>query len=123
MTAQRRRTVRAITVRSVKWLLFLAAPFSLLFFETWLRLRTTETDYVSGALRTQIRDLQKNVDRLEARIDGKRTMPRLDKQAEKLGLVQPEPGQVETIYARTVEAPNLAPRGRTGLEVARLDDP
>jgi hypothetical protein len=123
MTAPRRRAVRAITVRSVKWLLFLAAPFSLLFFETWLRLRTVETDYVSGALRVQIRDLHKSVDGLEARIDGKKTMPRLDKTAANLGLIQPEPGQVETIYARATDEPSPTPAKRAGLEVACLDSP
>jgi len=121
MTARRRRSVRAITVRSAKWLLFLAAPFSLLFFETWLRLRTFETDYVSGALRVQIRDLRKSVEKLEARIDGERTMPRLEERATELGLVQPEPGQVETIYARGNDERHPDPAGETGLEVACLD--
>ena len=123
MTGPRRRAVRAITVHSVKWLLFLAAPFSLLFFETWLRLRTVETDYVSGALRAQIRELQKTVDGIEARIDGKKTMPRLDEKAAALGLVQPEPGQVEIICAGAAGERKLAPASPAELEVARLAGP
>ena len=123
MHMARRRAIRAVTLRSVKWFLFLAAPFSILFFETWLRLRTVETDYVSGALRAQVRDLRKEINELEGRIDGKKTIPRLGVKAAELGLVPPEPGQVEIVYARVRDNVSPDPSSPAELEMARLDSP
>ncbi|MBI4557471.1 MAG: hypothetical protein HY706_07810 [Candidatus Hydrogenedentes bacterium] len=82
-----------------KWLPVLLLPFSVLFLETWLTTQSLEADYEVGRLNKRVRELREELDALRAEIAKLEAMDRVHAKAPDLGLVEPEPNQIEIIYA------------------------
>jgi len=104
-----------------KWLVVLVLPFSALLFDTWLNVERLNRDFEIAALNGRLKQLGKRLD--ELRIDQARLerQARCELAAPDLGLVKPEPNQIEIVYyaasseSLTPEAPPYA--------VARLTYP
>ncbi|MCL4694966.1 MAG: hypothetical protein KJ060_20940 [Candidatus Hydrogenedentes bacterium] len=91
------RPARGVLVGAVLWMPILLVPFSAFFFETWLQLQIFERDYEAAELSREIRETNARIEGLEERADELMTLDRISEQAPDLGLVQPEPSQIEVV--------------------------
>lgn len=91
------RPARGVLIGAVKWIPVLLVPFSAFFFETWLQLQIFQRDYEAAELSRQIREINARIEGLEERADELMTLDRITEQAPDLGLVQPEPSQIEVV--------------------------
>jgi len=94
---------RGVLSGALKWVPVLFIPFSAFFFETWLQLQIFRRDYDAYELSRQIREINARIDALEERADELMTLERITEQAPDLGLVQPQPSQIEVV--RVMENP------------------
>lgn len=83
---------------ALKWVPLLAAPFSVLLTEAWLRVQTLHMDYETVENRRQIKELTLEINKLEERADHLTAMKRVDKGASDLGLEPLKPDSIEVIY-------------------------
>ena len=95
------RPARGILAGTIKWLPALAIPFSAFFAETWLQLQIFHRDYEAAELTRQIRETGSRIEALEEQADELMTLERIAAQAPDLGLVQPEPSQIEIVRLGT----------------------
>lgn len=80
-----------------RWLPALMVPFTIFFFETWLRTQTIKNGYEANGLDVainEVRDRVLTLERHEAKLE---RMERINSKASALGLVEPEPGSIEVI--------------------------
>jgi len=97
--ASRGRRRRAVPLTGwIKWLPVLALPFSVLFLETWLNVQTRVCDYEIFEINRSTRELQRTLDALKVREAQLAAMDRIGVRAPDLGLVEPNPGQIQTVY-------------------------
>ncbi len=101
----RPRPARGVLLGAIKWIPILLIPFSAFFFQTWLQLQIFHRDYEAAELLRQIKEVNLRIDTLEERADELMTIEKLSAQAPDLGLVQPEPSQIEVVYVSPREAP------------------
>ena len=94
-----RATLRGWT----KWLLVLALPFSAFFFDTWLNVEMLNRDYEIAEVNRRLQQLRASLDELRVETASLETMDRIEIQAPDLGLVEPEPSQIQIIYAAEPE--------------------
>jgi hypothetical protein len=77
----------------------LLIPFSVFAAETWFQLQIFRGDYEVATMQQEARGIQQRVSILSERSDELGSMDRLSAKAPDLGLVQPEPDQVEVVWA------------------------
>jgi hypothetical protein len=114
------RPARRVIFGAVKWIPVLLVPFTAFFFETWLQLQIFERDYEAAELSRQIRETNARIVGLEERGDELVTLKKITEQAPDLGLVQPEPNQIEVVR---VMPSRERPAEEPFFEVARLPEP
>lgn len=81
----------------LKWFLVLLIPFGVMLLEGWMHLRVLHNDYAQGRLRVQINEAREQVTQLRLEQAKLEAMGRLALKASELGLVKPEPNQIEEI--------------------------
>ncbi|MCC6488594.1 MAG: hypothetical protein IT364_13945 [Candidatus Hydrogenedentes bacterium] len=91
------RSARGVLLGTIKWVPVLAIPFSAFFAETWLQLQIFRRDYEAAELSRQIKETGSRIEALEEQADELMTLERIAAQAPDLGLVQPEPSQIEIV--------------------------
>ncbi len=120
MTRPRDIRRRAVPLTSwLKWLPVLILPFSVLFFETWLNVQTRVNDYELFELNQRMRELQRSLDALKVEEARLAAMDRIGVRAPDLGLVEPNPSQIKTIY-RSEERDSAPPACTPPYTVARI---
>lgn len=111
------RPARGVLSGTLKWIPVLLIPFSAFFFETWLQLSIFRRDYEAYELSRQIRETNARIEALEERADELMTLDRITEQAPDLGLVQPQPSQIEVV--RVNAGPGVQ-SNELFFEIARL---
>lgn len=92
------REVRLVTMfHLVKWLPHLSLVFGVFLVETSLQLHVFENGYAQEALRKEIRATRMRINVLDRKIDRLENMNRMVTSAAELGLVAPEPDQIEIV--------------------------
>lgn len=79
---------------------FLLTPFAILLAETFIQLQTFQNDYHVNELRQETRALHEEIKALKAKAADLEAMNRLDEQALRLGMVEPERDQIVTLGDR-----------------------
>jgi len=88
----------------IKWAMLLAAPALALASDTWLNTEMLRNDYEIALINKQIKELSDTLDGLrveEARLE---TFDRIEIEAPDLGLIEPQPDQIQVIYCTDEEA-------------------
>lgn len=106
-----------------KWLAVIMIPFSVVFFQTWLNTQTIKRDYKMADLNTRIRELQQTLDALRLEIARLQNMDRIEMEAPDMGLVQPNPEQIQVIEIEAPLAPTQQPDSPPDLLVAKPGSP
>jgi len=99
---------RWLVWRWLKWWPHLAIPFGVLFVETFLHLGILGNDYERARINQHMKALQQEVLDLNARRAELEAMGRIQQTAVQLGLVEPEPNQVEVLVVERPHGPVLA---------------
>lgn len=101
------RTVRRASLSGwFRWTVLLAIPFSVLAVDTWLNTERLRKDYEMAELTRDAKTLSEALEGLRADEAGKMTMDRIDLEASDIGLVAPQPGQIQIV--RYVATPDEA---------------
>jgi len=110
--------VRLVTMlHLVKWLPHLMLVFGVFLAETSLQLHIFENGYAQEALRKESRAARLRINVLDQKIDRLENMKRMVASAAELGLVPPEPDQIEIVR------PSFQPLGGTphpGMSLASV---
>jgi len=102
----------------VRWTPFLALPFSILFYEAWLQSQLLYHDYETLQLQRELASVNDRIAQCRDAEVSLTTLARLEETAPQLGLVEPEPNQIQEIdVAPTFR---VMPRG-PAIELARLE--
>ncbi len=123
-----RRGARANLRGLAWWLLALAGPFAAVGFDTWLNTEQLRMDYDFMQVSRQVKDLSESLDKLKEQQTDLENSGRMRGAAPDLGLVEPQPEQIEIIYyagdiaALRDESPYSAP-GLPGLDPVNADVP
>ncbi|HNR29939.1 MAG TPA: hypothetical protein PKI11_03535 [Candidatus Hydrogenedentes bacterium] len=82
----------------IVWAPLFAAPFTVAFYEVWLNTQTWRNDYKLIEISAEMKRLEERLHTL--RVEEARLLPLeyLETRAPHLGLVEPQPSQIETIY-------------------------
>ena len=80
-----------------RYLPFLILPFSVLFFETWLHMESLNNGYKYADIEREKRETIARIDELEDRIISLNALSLIDANAPNLGLVEPNPNQLEIL--------------------------
>jgi len=96
MNMGRRRAVPLI--HCIKWFPLLMLPLAALFFETWLNVHLRKNDFEVWGINNRITELQQELEDLKVEEARLGTMDRIGVNAPDLGLVEPSPSQLETVY-------------------------
>lgn len=103
------------------WLPFLVLPFSLFFFETWLRTQTIMLGYETNRMDIEIRDVRERIDDLGNQAANLERMERINSKARDYGLVEPRPNQTEVIIKRVrPQADPPIPKRDSAYDVAGI---
>lgn len=113
------RTRRASLTGWWKGLPLIMPVFSVLFLEAWLHTQILANQYKANDLTTQTREIEGRIDSLRGETQRLTRMERINAKAPDLGLIEPDPGQIETIRDRSHQEEDLA---REGFAVARRDE-
>ena len=116
----RMNPVRGLFKATVKWYLLLGIIFSAFFFETWLQLQVYRNDYESASLNREIKKTVQQINLLQDKADELATMDRLNAKAPDLGLVEPNPQQIQVVYPHPV-LPSVRTAQSPSYAVASLD--
>lgn len=111
MIGHERSVRRAIPLRhALVWLPVLLAPFSALFFDTWLTVQTRLNDYEVSTITGRMRETRDAIDRLKVETAARGTLEFLEEKAPDLGLVPASPSQIEVIvYSAAPAEPRSEP--------------
>ena len=108
MRKARRGPGRTVGLNGVgKWLLVLSLPFSALFFETWINTQTIENDYEMADINRRLRSLGQALDTFTVETARLEALDRIEVAAPDIGLVEPEPGQIEIVYYADANDPPI----------------
>lgn len=88
---------RKLLFQWVWWAPVLAVVFGLLIGDAWLNNETRNNDYKFTGLRSRIRKLEARLRDISATKAELQTMNRLSRQAQRLGMVKPDPNDIATI--------------------------
>jgi len=113
---------RGIVLGSMAWFALLLIPFSAFSVETWFQLQIFRGDYEVATMQQEAREIQQRVSILAERSDELAAMDRLVAKAPDLGLVQPEPEQVEVVMAEPADGTQPSYTSEP-YAVARLNPP
>lgn len=103
----------------LKWTPILALVFSVMFFDAWLNIRTRNNDYEFARVSKEIRALYTDLgDARVKRADGE-SLPQLASLVPDMGLVKPEPNQVQALYHSGVVRERVA---KAPLTLARAPE-
>lgn len=94
---------RGIVLGSIAWFVLLLIPFSAFAVETWFQLQIFRGDYKVALMQKEAREIQQRVSILAERSDELAAMERLAAKAPDLGLVLPEPDQLEVVWAEPAD--------------------
>lgn len=97
MRRRTREQQRKVLHGWMKWVPVLALVFGVLFADTWLNTQIRANDYEYSRLKRCMAQLGKDLDTLRVEEAGCATLARLETAAPDLGLVKPEPMQIEVI--------------------------
>ncbi|MBI5092378.1 MAG: hypothetical protein HZB26_08035 [Candidatus Hydrogenedentes bacterium] len=90
-----------------KWILVIAIPFSILFFETWLRTQSLQYGFVKNDLMKKQAELNERLKELRADEAGLKRMDRIEAKAPDLGLVEPAPAQIKIVRVKATKSPDM----------------
>lgn len=102
-----RRGVFAVLLNWVWWSPVLLLPFSVVFLDTWLSTKAIQRDYRINELTSRMAEVQAQLDDLRVQEAELRAIRRIDHEAPNLGLKQPEPEQIRTIYYTEADTDDL----------------
>ncbi len=88
----------------IKWAMLLVAPAMALAFDTWLNTEMLRNDYEVALVSTQIKEFSDTLDGLRVEEARLQTFDRIEIEAPDLGLIEPQPDQVQVIYCSDEEA-------------------
>ncbi len=98
--SKRRRPVKRASLAGWwKCVPFVAVPFCIVFFETWMRTQILTSEYEMNVLSNRTRELRQQTDELQDERFHLRRMERIDAAAPELSLVEPKPGQIVLVRA------------------------
>ncbi len=120
MTSMRSRPVRKASLR--RWwisLPLLLPPFMILFTEVWLHTQILRNQYEVNTFTQSTRTIQGRIDVLLEDHHRLVRMERIHAKAPDLGLVEPNPGQIEEIFATPSPEPS---DGQSMIVIARRAD-
>jgi len=101
------------------WLFALAPLCAVVTFDTWLNTENLRNDYGIAGLNKQLKELQETLDGLKVKEASLEALDRIEIEAPDLGLIEPQPDQVQVIYS---PYPLGAPAtGQAGNELAGED--
>ena len=81
----------------IKWVPFLALPFSVLFLEVRWQHEIFANDFDAHRLSAELKGIEERIDQYEGEEARMRTRDVLDARALELRLVEPQPNQIETV--------------------------
>lgn len=111
------RRIRASLAGWSRWLPFVALPFALFFFETWLRTQQLRLDYETNRLNAAVRHLDETMNDLRVQEAGLDNIDRMQAHAPNLGLVEPTRDQIRVV---TIEAPEYVFADQGPMALAQL---
>ena len=88
----------------IKWAMLLAAPAMALAFDTWLNTEMLRNDYEVALVGKQKKELSDTLDGLRVEEARLQTFDRIEIEAPDLGLIEPQPDQVQVIHCSDEEA-------------------
>ena len=101
----------------VKWVVALSIPFCALAFDTWLNTETLRHDYEAAQINNDLKRCSETIEALRVDETQLERLDRIECEAPNLGLVEPQPGQVEVIryaengtFTEGLEAPYVVAR-------------
>ncbi|MCP4644891.1 MAG: hypothetical protein GY851_30905 [bacterium] len=115
MPRQHVPSVGRVILTVLKWSPVLAIGFVVFMSETALQLRIRANDYIVREQRRMIRELRTSINLLEAQEDEREAMDLIGAKAEDMGLVEPQPDQIEVLYV--VEDDSLESRPSEFVDV------
>jgi hypothetical protein len=104
------KPARRVFKGSLKWCVLLGILFAAFFSETWLQLQVYRNDYRSANLNREIKQIVQRIGLLQDKADELVTMERLNAKAPDLGLVQPNPQQIQVVFPPPAHQPGLTPQ-------------
>ncbi len=102
-----------------RWLPIVLLPFCVAFAETWLRMHILHNDYQAAELAGEVRTLESELKELRVEEASLQAMDRIHRKAPVLGLAEPEPNQINILYA--APAPDQRPDPAPEEEPYRLN--
>ena len=98
------QTVRPAALRGWgRWVMLLLIPFSVLGMDTWLGTETLKMDYEIAELNRSAKALYEEREALRLQEADQTTQNRIAMEAPDLGLVEPQPGQIQILYYAETE--------------------
>ena len=91
------------------WLIPMAPMLLVVFIDTWINTGNLRNDYEMARVSAQLKELQEARDALKVREAELRKLERIEIEAPDLGLIEPQPDQIQVIYT---SAPLDAPLTR-----------
>jgi hypothetical protein len=88
----------------IKWAMLLAAPVMALAFDTWLNTEILRNDYEVALVSKQLKERSDTLDGLRVEEAKLQTFDRIEIEAPDLGLIEPQPNQVQIIHCSDEEA-------------------
>ena len=82
----------------IKWAIILVLMFSILFFDAWMNIQTRNNDYQFARLSKKIRELCTEMSAVRVEKVDQERVGRLSSLAPDMGLVTPNPNQVQPVY-------------------------
>ena len=87
-----------------KWLLVILIPFSALCFDTWLNTQMLKRDYELSEISRRERELHQILDGVSDEKATLETMAHSEITAPDVGLINPQPGQIQIVYFANPDA-------------------
>lgn len=83
------------------WLLAMLPMLLVVFVDTWINTGNLHNDYEMAQVNKQLKELHETLDALKVEEASLRKLERIEIEAPDLGLVEPQPDQIQVIYTST----------------------
>jgi len=101
MRAMSRRVRRQVMYGWIKWVPVLFVIFSVLYVDAWLNTETRNNDYELAKSSTRIREIQESINAMRAEEAYLEGIKRLALLASEIGMVEPQPEQIQVVRYTT----------------------
>jgi hypothetical protein len=119
MRAMSRRVRRQVMYGWIKWVPVLFVVFSVLYVDAWLNTETRNNDYDLAKSSTRIREIQESINAMRAEEAYLEGIKRLALLASEIGMVEPQPEQIQVVRYATSDRRVLA--DDVPMALARLE--